>query len=202
MLWGGAALLVAGVSLLGWLAWQLYGTNMVAHGEWDRRTGELQDSWSQSEALDSPRPGESIGLLRIPEIDLEVPLVEGVRDDDLSAGVGHFPGTALPGEVGNFAVAGHRVTHGEPFRDLLELDDGDVVVVETATELLRYELDGSAADLTVDVADTWILDPVPGEPGTRPRDALITLATCSELFHSDERSVVFGHLVSRRAKGR
>ena len=60
-----------------------------------------------------------------------MPVVEGVSLDDLAKGVGHYPKTVLPGEVGNFAVAGHRATHGEPFAYLDEVRKGDAVVVET-----------------------------------------------------------------------
>ena len=67
-------------------------------------------------------------------------VVEGVGDDDLARGPGHFPGTALPGEVGNFAVAGHRATHGEPFAHLDKLEEGDPVVVETVDGWLVYDV--------------------------------------------------------------
>lgn len=85
-------------------------------------------------------------------------------------------------------------TGGSPFRKLLDLRKGDQVVIETATAVYTYELDTSPRDLTVKPTDTWVLDPVPGQrqPATR---STITLTTCQDLFHSQDRSVAFGHLV-------
>ena len=64
-----------------------------------------------------PSNGEPFAILRIPRLgdNFQVPIVEGVSLADLAEGVGHYPDTALPGEVGNFSVAGHRATNGEPF---------------------------------------------------------------------------------------
>ena len=76
--------------------------------------------------------------------------------------------TQLPGEPGNFAVAGHRVTHGSPFRKLLDLRKGDQVIVETADTIYTYELDASPRDLTVKPTDNWVLNPVPGETARNP----------------------------------
>ena len=125
---------------------------------------------SAGRSAKKPETGTAITLLRIPKFgpDWEKPVVEGVGKDELSRGIGHYPQTALPGEPGNFAIAGHRVTHGSPFRKLLELTKGDQVIVETADAVYTYELDGSPKDLTVKPADTWVLDPVPGKPGRPP----------------------------------
>jgi sortase A len=127
-------------------------------------------------------------------------VVKGVGDRALARGVGWFPDSARPGEVGNFAVAGHRVTHGEPFRHFLELRKGDEVVVETRTHVYTYVLRDDGTDRELDFSEGWVLDPVPGEPGVQPTERLITLVTCSELFHTDKRSVVFGELARAERK--
>jgi sortase A len=100
------------------------------------------------------------------------------------------------------------VTHGEPLRHLPDLRPGDRVLVETHTERYVYVLDTDPNDLVVPLSQSWVTDPVPvppkgaAPPGmltsdtTDPTRALITLATCSELFHRDSRMVTFGHLVS------
>jgi sortase A len=148
-----------------------------------------------------------MALLRIPALgdDYEVPIVEGVSSDDLSRGVGHYPRTALPGDVGNFAVAGHRVTHGEPFRDLPKLVPGDIIEVETSEAIYTYAFDNDPGDLVVQPDDTWVLDPVPpgtlydeGEAG--PSQAIVTLTTCGKLIHTSDRIVAFGHLVNAEWK--
>ncbi len=130
-----------------------------------------------------------------------VPVQQGTSDEVLAEGFGHFRGTAQPGQVGNFAIAGHRVTHGEPLRDMPSLRPGDRVVVETRTTTFTYRLDTDPNDLVVDLDNVWVLDPVPHNPrgGVQPAQRrgqrLITLTTCAELFHTDDRMIAFGHLV-------
>ncbi|MEV6284170.1 class E sortase [Kribbella sp. NPDC051770] len=192
----GVLLLVAGVGLLGWVGWQYFGTGITSNRQMDQLEQDLRQRWTTDQET-APAPGTPITLLRIPKFgaDWEKPVVEGVGKDDLARGIGHYPDTALPGENGNFAIAGHRVTHGSPFRKLLELRKGDQVIVETSDAVYTYELDGSPKDLTVKPADTWVLDPVPGKPGAAPTKPMLTLTTCQDLFHSPDRSVAFAHLV-------
>ncbi len=110
-----------------------------------------------------------------------MPVVEGVELHDLARGVGHYPETARPGQVGNFAVAGHRATNGEPFADLDQLRKGDVVVVETRSRLVHLRR-GPDPDRAAD--DTWVLDPVPGKPDATPTQQLLTLTTCNPRWAS------------------
>ena len=118
----------------------------------------------------------------------------------MARGVGHYPNSAQPGQIGNFAIAGHRITHGQPFSRLLELDKGDQIVVETRSAIYTYVLDTAPRDLTVEDTATWVLDPVPGQPDATPTQALLTLTTCQDLFHSPDRSIAFGHLASTKNK--
>jgi len=208
----GALLLVVGLGCLGWVAYQYVGTNVLAHRAFDAQRQELRSRWQQpptgarqppTASTPAPaQPGDATALLRIPALgaDYEVPILAGTGLDILSQGVGHYPGTAQPGAVGNFAVAGHRVTHGQPFRRLLELGKGDHVVVETRQAVHTYVLDEPPRDLTVAETASWVLDPVPGRPAAEPTRALITLTTCQDLFRSTDRSVGFGHLESTRNK--
>jgi sortase A len=204
----GVALLLAGLVCLGWVGYQLVGTDVVAERSFDRETQELQGQWASppatfaSTSADADRPavqrvpGSAVALLRVPRFgdDFEVPVVAGTDLKDLSRGVGHYDGTASPGQVGNFALAGHRITHGQPFAKLLTLRKGDRVVVETREAVFTYVMDDSPADLTVKDTAGWVLDPVPEQPGATPTRPLITLTTCQDLFHSPDRSVGFGHL--------
>ncbi|MGI8953815.1 MAG: class E sortase [Nocardioidaceae bacterium] len=146
--------------------------------------------------------GEGMALLHIQRFgtDYEIPIVKGVDDDSLASGVGWFAKSAPPGKKGNFAVAGHRVTHGEPFADFPELRVGDEVVVETRSHIYTYGLRDNGTDRILDFGQTWVLDPVPGEPEAKPTEAMITLVTCSELFHTDNRSVVFGDLLRKERR--
>lgn len=219
----GVVLLALGLACLGYVGYQYVGTNVVADRAFDSGRQDLRQRWraerpapsSGAESADpattptgqaptaaEPVLGEPTALLRIPVFgaDYEVPILEGTDLDTLSEGVGHYPGTTKPGQVGNFALAGHRVTHGEPFRRLLELKPGDEVVVETASAVYTYVLDAPPRSLTVTDTATWVLDPVPGEPDAEPTKAVITLTTCQDLFRSADRSVGFGHLQSTRNK--
>jgi sortase A len=137
-----------------------------------------------------------------------VPLLDGTSDDVLAAGFGHVEGTAAPGQVGNVVLAGHRITHGEPLRDMPDLEPGDEVLVETADRVYTYVLDTGGDDLTVGFDADWVLAPAPVNPdgGVQPPTGgdsgqrLLTLVTCAELFHTDARLVAFGHLVDDRPR--
>jgi sortase A len=125
-----------------------------------------------------------------------------VADDVLAKGFGHFEDAAQAGGKGNYALAAHRVTHGEPLRDMPELRPGDTVVVETRQDVYTYVLDTNPNDLVVTFHDVWVVAPKPENPqqgGVGPVDdpRLITLTTCAELFHTDNRMIAFGHLVSK-----
>lgn len=207
----GVLLLLAGVGCLGWVAWQYVGTNVASEKAYQEETSQLREQWSQPDdsTTGSPEgstgkgevtpaviPGDAIALLRIPALgpDYEVPILSGTDLSILDRGVGHYTTTAQPGEVGNFAIAGHRVTHGEPFKRLLDLNKGDQVIVETRDKIFTYVLDDSPGNLTVDDTETWVLDPDPHHPGATATKALMTLTTCQDLFHSPDRSVGFAHL--------
>jgi sortase A len=198
----GVVALLAGLGLLGWAAWQYLGTALASNHQMDQAERHLREQW-KTPGVTTRTAGTPLVLLRIPRFgeDWQKPVVEGVGKDDLSRGIGHYPGTQLPGEPGNFAVAGHRVTHGSPFRKLLDLRKGDQVIVETATVVYTYELDNSPRDLTVTPTDTWVLEPLPGKTGQAATKSVITLTTCQDLFRSPDRSVAFGRLTRVEKKG-
>jgi sortase A len=205
--WAGVALIVVGLLLLGYVAWQLFGTNVVSHRKQARIVEDTVRIWSGKAKAEDLHGAEA--LVRIPAFGKKyvVPVQPGTSENVLAEGFGHFRGTARPGRVGNFAIAGHRVTHGEPLRDMPSLRPGDTVVVDTRTRTFTYRLDTDPNDLVVDLDNVWVLDPLPHNPrgGVQPAQRrgqqLITLTTCSELFHTDNRSVAFGHLVDTTLNG-
>ena len=205
----GVLLLASGLACLGWVAYQYFGTNVVSERAFRAEREQLKTTWSEQQQTDpagrvapSTIPGDAIGLLRIPAFGAayEIPILNGTRLDVLERGVGHYASTARPGQIGNFALAGHRVTHGQPFARLLELEVGDQIVVETRQAVYTYVLDAAPRQLTVKDTDTWVIDPVPGRPDAKPTEPLITLTTCQDLFHSPDRSIGFGHLVQTQNK--
>ena len=207
----GLLLLIVGLASLGWVGYQYFGTNAAAEQAFKDEKGQLREEWDKKpadtkgdkeKAKGSVIPGKAIALLRVPAFgkDFEVPILSGIDDGTLSRGIGHFEQTAMPGEVGNFSIAGHRITHGQPFSKLLELKSGDQIVVETREAVFTYSIDTPPKDLTVKANETWVTDPVPGSKGEKPTKAGITLVTCEDLFHSPDRSVGFGHLINTERK--
>ncbi|MFD5912775.1 class E sortase [Streptomyces massasporeus] len=143
-----------------------------------------------------PRAGDAFAVLRVPRFgrDFAPVIVEGVSQAALAKGPGHFPETALPGEPGNFAVAGHRTGWGQPFNKLPELKKGDTIDVEWKRTTYTYRVTHSKV---VEPSDVGVLLPVPGKPGARPDKARITLITCTDRGWDGtyvHRFVVWGEL--------
>ncbi|MBA2698402.1 MAG: class E sortase [Nocardioidaceae bacterium] len=216
----GVALVLAGLSMMAYVGWQYVGTDINAERSQAVLKQEIRERWQQPTVGDVLGPqaslpqGSAAALIRIPRFgdDYEMPLIEGVRDQDLRQGVGHFAG-AGPGQIGNFALAAHQVTHGQPFHNLPLLRPGDKVIVETSDATYTYVLDTDPDDLVVPFTETWVISPVPQPPAGEappgmptfetpdaPTKAVITLTTSSEPFHTDERLVAFGHLVASSPK--
>lgn len=210
--WLGIGLVLAGLGVLGWFAWQFWGTNWVAKRAHERLVEQVQDAWDDDPdatgAVSFPE-GDVEAIIRIPRFgdDYAVPVLSGTSDEVLTKGYGHFTESADPGKKGNYAVAAHRVTHGEPLRDMPSLRVGDEVIVETREATYTYELITGGEDLEVTFQDTWVVDALPTNPekgGTQPPQRkgqrLITLTTCAEIFHTDNRLIAFGELVERQPR--
>jgi sortase A len=152
-----------------------------------------QESEQSDEAEVEATLGSAYARITIPRLgeNWSWIIVQGVTTDDLTRGPGHYPGTADPGEVGNFAVAGHRATYGEPFAYLDQVQVGDDIFVERAGMMYRYVVTESFITLPNDVA---VIAPVPGRPGEQPTEQIITLTTCHPRFSGAERMIVHGTL--------
>jgi|SRR5689334_7543637 sortase A len=207
--WIGVGLILAGLAVLGYVAWQFFGTNVVAHQKQQRIVEQTERVWSSAGGAGATGSAKGVqlhgaeALIRIPRFGKKyvMPVQKGVSEQVLAEGFGHFKGTARAGGVGNFALAAHRVTHGEPLRRMPDLRPGDRIIVETRNRTYTYELDTNPNDLIVTFADVWVIDRLPKnprggvEPAQKPGQRLITLTTCAELFHTDNRMIAFGHLV-------
>jgi sortase A len=197
----GELLITAGLVLLLFCAYQLVWTNIAADRAQQKVSNTLRQQWSREGGGDSPGTirlsksdfGKGFAFLHIPRLGRKysVPIVQGVALPDLSRGVGHYPKTAVPGQIGNVAIAGHRATNGEPFAHLDAVKVGDSLVVETRTTWFSYVVDKVQI---VDPSAVWVLDPVPGRPAQQPTRQLITLTTCNPRWASTQRLIVFGHL--------
>ncbi len=158
----------------------------------------------------APAVGRPVAVLHIPRLGngWSRVVVEGTAAEQLAEGPGHYPGTALPGQPGNVAVAGHRVGRGSPFLELDELRPGDPIVLETAADWFVYRVLGnrSTGDLGTDPTgipgqqivrptDVDVVSPTPGGPPDGPASgAYLTLTTCHPEYSASERLVVHAAL--------
>jgi sortase A len=138
-----------------------------------------------------PAFGRPMMVLRIPEIGLRQVVLEGVSTSDLERGPGHYPGTALPGQLGNVAIAGHRVTYGGPFRNLDRLLPGDEIDIDTRDRTYIYRV-RSAQEVTP--SDIGVTFAVPEQPEGRPTQRLLTLTTCTPPYSTARRLIVLAEL--------
>jgi sortase A len=205
----GAALVVTGLTILGYVAWQIFGTHIVSQHKQQEIVERTLKAWTiRAQApveTGAVRHRTAEALLRIPSFgrDYVIPIQQGTSDSVLAEGYGHFSSTANPGEVGNYALAAHRITHGQPLRDMPSLRPGDIVVIATRARTFTYRMTTNPNQLIVPRTDVWVLAPLPRNPATggaqpdqRAGQRLITLTTCSELFHTNDRMVAFGQLVN------
>lgn len=131
--------------------------------------------------------GEALTRLEIPRLDVDVVVVEGTSLAALRAGAGHYPETALPGEIGNVAIAGHRTTYGRPFNRIDELKPGDRVVL--TTPLARHVYEMVAAPFVVEPTDWSPIEEFP------ERGSFLTLTSCHPEGSADYRIVARAKLV-------
>lgn len=206
----GILLIVVGVSLIGITIWMRYDTyrqqqavlDSFKNLQFDVPEEEKQSeeavteenttnnsSESSSDKKDKKpekaqlEEGKGIGVLSIPKINLEIGIIEGVRYEDIKYVVGHFPGSPMPGEKGNFSIAGHRISYfGEAFKDIDKLEKGDKVNVTYNGKEYTYE-----------VTDMYEVTPSETEALNPTKDATITIVTCTT--DAKNRVIVKGKLV-------
>ncbi|MFJ2087790.1 class E sortase [Streptomyces sp. NPDC087901] len=156
-------------------------------------------------AASAPRRSQAYAVIRIPRIGLTAPVAQGIsKRGVLDKGyVGHYPGTAQPGGPGNLALAGHRNTHGEPFRYINRLRSGDRITVETRGAVYTYTVDKTLA--RTQPGDGGVVAAVPRSNvkpyvGYRAAGSYLTLTTCTPEFTSRYRLVVWGKLTDVRGR--
>ena len=193
----GLALITAGVIVLLFVAYQLWGTNLTEARNQSNLSKQfkaavaaaapVQTNSSQPapDVLPSVPPGGAIDHLVIPAIGVDKYVVEGTNEDDLRRGPGHYGGTAYPGQNGNVAIAGHRTTYGAPFFELNGMKTGDqILLTDLNNHTWIYIVD--QAPVVVSPDDTSVLDPT-----TFPQ---LTLTTCNPRFSATSRLIVFAKL--------
>jgi len=228
----GQTLITVGLVALLFVVYELYVTDLLAAREQDRLSQEIEEQWADAPTVEAPTPappegapapaptpapesidvglGEPFAVLHIPRLggDYSRVVVEGTAQVQLAQGPGHYLDTAMPGQDGNFAVAGHRVGRGSPFLDLDRLQPGDAIVVETGANWYVYRVLGAPAsgDFGTDPsgipgreivrpADVAVVSPIPGGPAGGPAGgAYLTLTTCHPKYSAAQRLVIHARL--------
>ncbi|MDK1342252.1 class E sortase [Streptomyces sp. 378] len=204
----GEVFITTGVLMLLFVTYQLWWTNVRAHAQAGQEASSLQNDWASGKRSPGAfEPGQGFAILHIPKLDVVVPIAEGTNSKGvLDRGmVGHYAEgalkTAMPGDkTGNFGLAGHRNTHGEPFRYINKLAPGDPIVVETQDEYFVYKM-ASILPVTPP-SNTSVLNPVPAGSGFTKPGRYITLTTCTPEFTSKYRMIVWGKMVEERPRSK
>ncbi len=197
----GELLVTAGTLVLLFAAWQLWWTDLGAGRQADRLTAQLRAAWvAGAMPPDSEPPtGAAFAVLHIPRFgpDWHRPVLEGTSPRELDRGVGHYRGTALPGQLGNLAIAGHRTTYGRPLRDVDRLETGDEIVLETPLHWYTYRVVGHQV---VAPGASHVVAANPDDPEAKPVRAMLTLTTCHPVYSAQRRWVVHAVLDTIRAR--
>src|SRR6478736_9674020 len=209
----GELLITAGVILLLFVAWQLWWTNVESDAkqsqvikEFAQDLGTAAPAPSASAPASPPAAGEdfgkpvvgtapghagTIGIMYIPRFGPTYtrPIVQGTSQDVLDTlGLGHYSNTAMPGAVGNFAVAGHRQTHGAVLDNIHTLVPGDKIYVQTRDGFYTYIFRNQEIVLP---DRTDVLAPVPTQPGAEPQQRILTMTSCNPRFGAQERIIAY-----------
>jgi sortase A len=212
----GELLVTAGLVLLLFVVWELWWTNIDADNAQQRAVATFVrdasgpvapvaapgpasgDHGAPVVAAEVNAPGTVLGVVYIPRFgkDYSRPLVDGTAPAQLNTlGLGHYETSAMPGGVGNFAVAGHRQTHGAVLDAIHTLVPGDKIYIQTKDGYYTYVFRNDEIVLP-DRAD--VLLPVPTQPGAKPTERLLTMTSCNPRFGSEERIVAYSVMDSWR----
>ncbi|MFF8937647.1 class E sortase [Streptomyces paradoxus] len=185
----------------------LFWTGVRADGVMDDQIDLLRKEWSKPRPPAGGAPagpvkpapyakGRPFAIMYIPRLGFtwNKPVLEGTATGTLKKGLGHYAETAQLGQRGNFAVAGHRRTHGDPFKDFPELRRGDAVVLTDGTTWFTYRIDKGPYKTVP--SDIEVIDPVPRTSGYTRSGRYLTLTTCEPEWGHSHRLIVWAHLDS------
>jgi LPXTG-site transpeptidase (sortase) family protein len=209
----GEVMITFGLVLLLFAAYEVWGKTAIVQSHQQDLDAQLQQEWnldptvspapsagpdiSPTQAAPAVPPGGTIGRLYLPRLNKYWVVVEGVAPQSIRYAPGHDPGTALPGEVGNVSVAGHRTP--AIFWDLDQMRTDDAIVVETRTMYFVYHV--TTTEIVKPTA-TQVVAPVPGHPGAAPTVAMLTLTTCNPKWDNYQRLIVHAALDWERSRPR
>ncbi|MEU5326439.1 class E sortase [Streptomyces parvus] len=202
----GEVFITLGVLMLLFVTYQLWWTNVRADQIAGKETNRIQDEWANGDRKPGVfAPGEGFAIMHIPKLDVVAPIAEGIdKEKVLDRGmIGHYGEgklkTAMPSDKqGNFSVAGHRNTHGEPFRYINKLKPGDPIVVETRDAYYTYEMANILPQTSP--SNISVIEPIPAGSGFTKPGRYLTLTTCTPEFTSTYRLIVWGKMVDERPR--
>ena len=190
----GEILITLGLIVLLFAAYEVWGKAAIVNAEQNQLDQQLAQNFEQPGQsgvgpATPPLPGDALARLYIPRLNKNWVVVQGVTQKDIRYAPGHYPNTAMPGQIGNFSVAGHR--NRAIFWDLDQLKNGDPIVVETAQSFYVYNVTQTEVVLPTAVQ---VVAPVPNRPGVKPTVAMLTLTTCNPKFNNYQRLIVHAEL--------
>ncbi|MER7954263.1 class E sortase [Streptomyces sp. NPDC056470] len=193
----GELLITAGLVLGLFVVYSLWWTNVLADRAADKDGDQVRDNWASAPgALDTK---DGIGFLHVPAMGGDEILVKkGTDSKTLNNGVaGYYTDpikSALPQDKqGNFTLAAHRDGHGAKFHNIHKLKNGDPIVFESKDTWFVYKVYKTLPETTKYNVD--VLQQVPKESGKSKPGRYITLTTCTPMYTSDFRFIVWGELV-------
>ncbi len=203
--------ITVGTLIVLFVVYVLFWTGVKAADATDGQIGRLQDAWSHG-SVNTPAPGHTsapapparyrdgkpFAVMYIPRFGAgwDWPVLEGTRTETLKKGLGHYAGTARLGGTGNFSVAGHRRTYGDPFKDFPKLRPGDLVVLTDGTTWFTYRI--VSRPYRTLPGDTGVIDPVPRKSSLDGPGRYLTLTTCDPEWGSSHRLIAWAHLDATR----
>lgn len=206
----GEIFISAGVVVLLFLGWELWFNDIVVGEQMNQKGDQLSQEWSggfvepAKPEVERPDPGEPVvsaepadigttfATMIVPRFGsgYNKPIAQGVTLEDVlnPIGIGHYPGTAMPGQVGNAAFAAHRTTWGAPFGPIADLRLGDSIYIETEAGWYQYKFRSLEYVLPTGVG---VIDPVPQLAGVDPTLRILTMTSCNPKLSAAERIVAY-----------
>jgi sortase A len=205
----GEVMITFGLVLLLFSAYEIWGKAAIVDDHQQDLDSQLAQEWGDPTVepepgatptagpvdAGAPPPGWSIARLYIPRLEKHWVVVEGVAPKNIEYAPGHYPKSAKPGQIGNFAVAGHRSP--AIFWDLDKMINGDAIVVETKSRFYIYHV---TQKKIVNPTALEVVAPVPGKIGATPTEAMLTITTCDPKWDNYHRLII--HAVLDRSQPR
>ena len=219
----GQLLITLGIIILLFVVYELWITGLYTKAQQHKLATRLDQQWASpsSPEISNLDPhianvplGSGIAVLYIPKFGkgYHMVVVEGTDTSSLEKGPGHYPGTAFPGQVGNFAVAGHRTTYLHPFYNINELKPGSKIVLKTKTMWFTYTVENSPPakgyprvpyQEIVNPSDVAVAYAVPDQPNpdAKPSLKMLTFTSCNPRYSAAQRIVIHAILTEALHRG-